>query len=99
MALSGKVARATNGVNCWLIIFTGRTKKPKIERKSTEGKNCESPKTSVQNPFSRFLENFSLEERIVMGLPPLDIRPFQAQDVNQIRQLVADSKLPLNRRC
>ena len=33
-----------------------------------------------------------------MGLPPLDIRPFQAQDVNQIRQLVADSKLPLNRR-
>jgi|SRR5579862_8711720 len=29
-----------------------------------------------------------------MGLPPLDIRPFQAQDVHQIRQLVADSQLP-----
>ena len=25
-------------------------------------------------------------------LPPLDIRPFQAQDYSQIRQLIADSK-------
>jgi hypothetical protein len=26
-------------------------------------------------------------------LPPLNVRPFQAQDVNQIRQLIADSKI------
>ena len=25
-------------------------------------------------------------------LPPLDIRPFQAQDYSQIRQLIGDSK-------
>jgi len=27
-------------------------------------------------------------------LPPLDIRPFQPQDVIQVRQLIADSKFP-----
>jgi hypothetical protein len=28
----------------------------------------------------------------VPKLPPLDIRPFRVQDVDQIRQLIADSK-------
>jgi hypothetical protein len=31
----------------------------------------------------------------IRKLPPLDIRPFQAQDYNQIRQLIADSIRPL----
>jgi hypothetical protein len=30
---------------------------------------------------------------VVPKLPPLDIRPFQSQDVTQIRQLIADSKM------